>query len=125
MRNTGTKITFKKIVESRPFLFLLGVLLLLFAWSVLRFWGKMAETGRNKDLVEQKALALREKKAKLESDIERLNTEEGKEEFFRENYGFAKAGEELIVVVEDKNKGIEPNERERSGFWAFIVNLFK
>ena len=125
MRNSGAKITFRKIVESKPFLVLFGMVLLVFAWSILGFWKKMKETGLNKEMVEQRAQVLKDKKVKLEADIERLNTEAGKEEFFRENYGLAKEGEELIVVVEDKNKPKEAGTEKGAGFWAFFVNLFK
>jgi cell division protein FtsB len=102
----------------------LGVLILVFAWSVLRFWNKMEETGRNKKLTEDKVTALREKKENLLMDIENLNTDEGKEEFFRENYGLAKEGEQVIVVVEEK-KGPEQPEKHSGKVWGFFKKWFK
>ena len=125
MRNSRTKITFRKVAESRPFLIFLGTVVLMFSWSVFKFWNKLEETERNKEIVEAKAVAMREKKAKLEEDIERLNTVEGKEEFFRENYGLAKEGEEVIVVVEDKNATGPSQAPKKKGFWDFLSRLFK
>lgn len=124
MRNFERKATWRKIVESKPVLIFLGVLILVFAWSVLRFWNKMEETGRNKKLTEDKVTALREKKENLLMDIENLNTDEGKEEFFRENYGLAKEGEQMIVVVEAK-KSPDQTEENSGGFFSFFKNWFK
>ncbi|MBI2630928.1 septum formation initiator family protein [Candidatus Nomurabacteria bacterium] len=124
MRNYERKITWRKVVESKPVLIFLGLLILVFAWSVLRFWNKMQETGQNKKIIEDKVTALREKKEKLMLDLESLNTEEGKEEFFRENYGLAKEGEQMIIIVEEKK--LEKQEEEDSGgFFSFFRNLFK
>src|SRR5688572_2800520 len=125
MRNLERRIRWKGIVESKPILLFLGVLVLVFAWSVIRFSAKLEETGRNKKIAEDKVAALREKKEKLSEDIESLNTDEGKEEFFRENYGLAKEGEQMIVVVEEK-KPMEDNDAEASsGFMSFFKNWFR
>jgi cell division protein FtsB len=120
-RNRGRK----NILESPPALALLGIVVLVFAWSVIRFWGKMAETRKNKDIAEAKTEALLEQKDALRSDIEKLRTDRGKEEFFRENYGLAKEGEDVIVIV-DKAPEKEAEKRSAiSGFFSFFVNLFK
>jgi len=111
-------------MQSKPVLILLGVVILVFAWSVLGFWNQMRETGRNKQIVENKVIEMKEQKEKLVSDIESLKTEEGKEKFFRENYGLAKEGENVIVVVEDKTKPTDSQESS-SGFWSFLKGLFQ
>ena len=84
----------------------------------------MRETEKNKQIVENRVLELKEQKEKLLADINSLETEEGKEKFFRENFGLAKEGENVIIVVEDKNLPKEPAE-DSSGFWSFLKNLFK
>ena len=101
-----------------------GVFILFFAWSVLGFWNKMAETGKNKKIAEDKVAALEKQKEKLTSDISSLKTDQGKEKIFRENYGLAKEGEDMIVVVDDKNAPAAP-EPNSGGFWGFLKNLFK
>lgn len=125
MRNYERKITWRKVAESKPVLILLGVMILIFAWSVLRFWNKMQETGENKKAVEEKVAALRDKKEKLRADIQSLNTEEGKEEFFRENYGLAKEGEQMIIVVEEKKPPETPKKSPLSSFFSFFTDWFK
>ena len=112
-------------MQSKPVLALLGIIIIVFAWSVLRFWGQMRETGRNKEMVEEKVAELKLQKEKLASDINSLNTEEGKERVFRENFGLAKEGEEVIVVVEDKNPPESPKSSFTSGFFLFLKNLLR
>ena len=125
MKNYDRNRKMGSIMESKPVLVLLGIVILVFAWSVVRFWNKMAETGRNKEIVENRALALRGQKVTLLTDLEKLGTDRGKEEFVRDNYGLAKEGEEVIVIVEDEAPKAEPPPSALSGFFSFIVNLFK
>lgn len=112
-------------MESKPALMLLGVVILIFAWNVLGFWNKMRETERNKEAIQEEVSALREQKEKLQNDIENLETLEGKERFFRENFGLAKEGEEVIVIVNKE----EPVEEEKtsyySSFFLFLKNLLR
>ncbi|MFA5778355.1 MAG: septum formation initiator family protein [Candidatus Paceibacterota bacterium] len=124
MRNFQQKSSWRKIAESKPVLIVLGVLILFFAWSVFGFWNKMKETSKNKEMTEDKISALKQQKEKLVLDIESLNTDEGKEKFFRENFGLVKEGEDVIVVVEDKNQSLSPASNS-GGFFSFFMNWFK
>lgn len=124
MRNFQQKRGWKNIIESKPVLILFGILILFFAWNVFGFWSKMKETEKNKKIVEDKVTELTQQKDKFLSDINSLNTDQGKEKLFRENFGLAKEGEGVIVVVEDKNLPLVVKP-DSSGFWGFIKNLFK
>jgi uncharacterized protein YpmB len=112
-------------VQSRPVLILLGILILIFVWNILGFWSKMEETSKNKKTVEDKVVTLKQQKEKLSSDINSLETDQGKEKLFRENFGLAKEGENMIVVVEDKNPPVALKTTSSSGFFSFFRNLFK
>ncbi len=125
MRNFDRKVTWRSIAESRPVLMLLGIVILVFAWSVIRFWSKMEDTERNRRIAEERVMALRDKKDKLTQDISDLNTDEGKEKFFRENYGLAKEGEEVIVVVEDQKEEKAPERLTLTSLIDFLKGLFK
>jgi len=124
MRNFEQKKGWRNIAESKPVLALLGIVILVFTWNILNFWKKMEETADNKKLAEAKVAGLTEDKEKLSSDIGTLETEEGKERIFRENYGLAKDGEDLIVIVDDKPNPASPQSRLNS-FFSFFKNLFK
>ena len=125
MRNFDRKVTWRSIAESRPVLMLLVIVILVFAWSVIRFWSKMEDTERNRRIAEERVMALRDKKDKLTQDISDLNTDEGKEKFFRENYGLAKEGEEVIVVVEDQKEEKAPERLTLTSLIDFLKGLFK
>ena len=125
MRNFQQKKVWGNMLRSKPVLVILGILILFFAWNVLGFWNKMQETVKNKKIIEDKVAELQQQKTKLSSDINSLNTDQGKEKVFRENYGLAKEGEDMIVIVEDKNKPAAPPETNSGGFWSFLKNWFK
>ena len=125
MRNFERNRGKKSIMESPLALIVLGIIILIFSWSVIRFWGKMAETRKNKEIAEAKTETLREQKGALRADIEKLETDRGKEEFFRENYGLAKEGEEVIIIVDKAPTAEEPERGRISSFLSFFVNLFK
>ena len=115
----------RNIAESKPVLIILGFFILFFAWNVLGFWNKMRETSKNKEMTEDKITILREQKEKLSLEIDSLKTDEGKEKIFRENYGLAREGEDVIVVMEDKNLSKNPAPDSSSGFFSFLKSLFK
>lgn len=112
-------------MQSKPVLIFLGILVLIFAWNVLNFWNKMEDTAKNKKIVENKVATLKQQKENYLSEINNLNTDQGKEKFFRESLGLAKEGEDMIVVVEDKTPIQEPKPSSFSGFFSFFKNLFK
>ena len=85
----------------------------------------MRETGRNRQMAQERVMALREQKDKLSADIDYLETDEGKEKFFRENFGVAKEGEGVIIVVEEKKQPVPPKSSSFSSFFSFLRNLFK
>ncbi len=127
MRSFQHKRRWRDFMESRPILVLFGIVILVFAWSVLSFLGKMRTAQENRALAEAKVEDLRIKKEKLSADIENLKTDEGKEQIFRENFGLAKAGEDLIIIVDDKNIKEAGEEKEDKGFFSifYFWNWFK
>ena len=124
MRNFQQKNGWRHIIQSKPVLILFAVLILFFAYNVLGLWGRMRETEKNKKIAEDKVTELETQKAKLTSDINDLNTTEGKEKLFRENFGLAKDGEDLTIVVEDKNSPPAASPAP-AGFFSWMKGLFK
>ena len=114
----------RNILESRPVLAVLGVLLLFFAWGVFSLLSKMEVTMENRKLVEDHISELEKEKTKLSADIDELKTPEGQEASIREKFGLAKEGEGLIIVVDDKNQSATTEEAATGGFWSFFKNLF-
>ena len=125
MRNFQRQKVWKSFVESRPVLVLLGIIILLFAWNIWGLWGRMQETERNKKSAEDKISSLELQKQDLSTEINNLQTEQGKEKVFRENFGLAKTGENEIVILDDKNPAPAPAPSQSSGFMSFLKGLFK
>ena len=104
---------------------LFAILVLIFAWNVFGFWGKMEETAKNKKTAEDKIVDLQKQKDKLSNDISKLNTDQGVEENIRDKFGLAKPGEGMIVVVDDTSKPPAPPSSVSSKFLGFFKNLFR
>jgi cell division protein FtsB len=86
----------------------------------------MMETSKNKNIAEKKVTELKQMKQELSENIASLNTEKGQEESIRDKFGFAKEGEEVVVIVEEKNEKEESEEDEEDGkFMHFLKNWFK
>lgn len=125
MRSFQEKKGFKHILESKPVLLFLAILVLVFAWNVFGFWGKMEETRKNKKIAEDKIVELQQEKEKLSSDISKLKTDQGVEESIRDKFGLVKEGENMIVVFDNKDNSAVPLETNTGGFFSFLKNLFK
>ena len=124
MRKYQKKSIYSKYLETWPSIFVLFLLVVMIGWGVAGLLGGLRETIKNKNIANAKVLELQERKTRLSYDIENLETDAGKEKIFRENYGLAKEGEELIIIVEDKN--IDKNkEKEKKGIFGAFKNWFK
>jgi cell division protein FtsB len=125
MRKIQKRGAFGRFFQSKPVLVLLTLVLLVFVWNIFKLAGKMEETSKNRKMEEARIADLEKRKEKLTEDIQRLNTEQGKEEVIRENFSQAKEGEELIVIVEDQKKETAEKKAEPGGMMGFFQNLFK
>lgn len=126
MRNFQKKKGISSFLYSVPFLSFLGIVALLFSYSMIGLVGKMRETTQNKELAESKVAELKQNKENLNQEIAKLNTTKGLEENIRERFGVVKEGEQVIVVVDEKeNQNQESDENNGGGFINFIKNLFK
>jgi len=125
MRNFQKKEKLRRILQSKPFLVFLGIVILAFIFSMVGFMSKMEETIKNRKIAEDKVAELEKSKETFNSEITKLKTDKGKEEIIRENYPVAKNGENMIVIIDDKNQAGTEKESESGGFFSFLKNLFK
>src|SRR3989344_9212426 len=82
---------------------LLVLLLLLVAVAISGVWKayrKEQESLVLRQEAEVQLADLAKRKAQLEADITKLNTPRGMEEALREQYGLAKSGEHVIIIVD-------------------------
>jgi cell division protein FtsB len=125
MRSFQDKKRWRRVMESKPVLVFLFLVILVFAWSVLGLVGKMSETQKNKNEVKAKITELQKNKDKLSANISKLQTDEGIEESIREKFGWVKEGEGVIVVVDSTASEDLDKTEDDGGFFSFFKNLFK
>jgi len=124
MKKFQNKKHYKKIMQSKHVLIVLGVCLIFFIFNIIQLTNKAIETRKNRNIAQNKINQFQQQKNDLEYKIQKLNTEKGMEENIRERFGLAKEGEGVVIIVEDKNK-IENKEIENDkGFFSFLKNLF-
>ncbi|MEI7810165.1 MAG: septum formation initiator family protein [bacterium] len=124
MKKFQEKKKFRDILQSKPVLILFGIILIAFSWNVWGLFTRMQETAKNTKIERDKITELQQRKEKLSEDIANLKTEKGMEENIRDKFGFAKEGEGVVVIVDDKDKNL--NEGKSSdGFFSFFKKIFK
>ena len=125
MRSFQKSGRLKRIIQSKTFLIFFGIVILAFIYSMFDFIGKMEETGKNRKIVEDKITELEKSKEKLNSDITKLKTEQGIEESIREKFGLAKEGENMILIIDDKNSSEIPKNTDSGGFFSWLKSLLQ
>lgn len=125
MNNFQVKNKKIKFIHSVPFLLFLFVILIIFVVGVFSLFFKMQETNRNKQNAQNKLHELEERKGKLLLDIEGLTTTKGQEKLYRENYGFAREGEGVVVIVDNQDDKIQENINKNKGFLDNFLNIFR
>ena len=118
----GRRFPKRKFIYSIATIFVCGTLLFFLARSVWDVYQKnnLARKERNALLTE--IAALEERKEKLESELERLETPRGLEEELRTKFQVSKPGEETVVLIEPRG---ESASSTRNSFWEKIKNLFR
>ena len=126
MKKFQEKNRWRNIVQSKPVLVLLVLLLIAFVWSVFGLMIRMQETSKNKKIEENKIFDLMQRRDTLSVDIDSLKTEKGVEENIREKFGLTKDGEGMIIIVDDqKESNSLENEVSSNAFLSFLKKIFK
>jgi len=101
------------------------IILVLFAGrAVINIYGRYQDSLANLALAQKELVTIENKKTKLEKATAKLKTEQGIEETIRQKYQVAKNGEQLIVIVDDKQKKPTELVPKTKGFWQAIFKLF-
>ncbi len=111
--------------HSPVILIFLFLILVLFSYNMIGLIQKERETSKNKISELKKIDELKKRKETLSKDIDKLNTEEGIEESVRDKFQVVKPGEKMVVIVdENANQSILPEENVDHSFWGYIKRLF-
>lgn len=98
---------------------LIGLLLVLgiSAKAVWAIYVKSTEAAQKEVRAEVRVQSLEMREAELRADIARLHTERGQQDQLREQYEFAKKGEGLIVIVDERPEEPAPEPEFPSFEW--------
>ena len=89
-----------RLIGKRLLLILLLALVIVAISGVWKAYLKKQESLSLRKEAEVQLADLSKRKAQLEADITKLNTPRGMEEALREQYGLAKSGENVIIIVD-------------------------
>ncbi len=114
----------KKFIHSKPFLGGIGVLVGLMFFATFNAYKKEQNAKEQQKEISAALSLLEERKAKLENDIEKLDTKRGIEEELRNRYELGKEGEEALVFVEEEKKEEKQIKKEEEmGFWKKLFDF--
>lgn len=114
----------KKVLNSRAALAAIVSLLVLFLvlTSVLGLWKKYRVIRSHINELKQQEVTLKEKKATVTATNKHLETQEGKEEVFRDTYRLVKPGEGVVIITKDnKEESDSPKRPAILRFWDSIM----
>lgn len=87
------------IFGSACFLIIIGILT-----TLTKMWLEIYDKYKEKKLLEEKILVLKEKEEQLTVDVERLKDPEYVARYLREKYFYSKSGEYIIRIPEESEK---------------------
>ena len=127
MFNFREKRIFERILYSKA---MLGALSILFFFALSAVWGvyeKYHEAKQNKDAARAEQESMAERVRSLESEVALLKTDRGIEKKIREEFGFAKEGEGVILIIPDEARTENLPVQKRNfigGVWESIQRVF-
>jgi cell division protein FtsB len=124
VREIKQKRKIQKILFSWASVAVLVVLLFLIASATWGVFEKFLETRKNMINAEAGVFKLEERKKTLLSEIEHLGTPRGVEEEIRENFGFVKEGEGVVVIVRGSSSSSAERVNDKS-VWERLFGIFR
>jgi cell division protein FtsB len=115
-----------KLTNSFWSYFALIIFASLFTYSAIGAYHKSRLASEKMDLAQQNMNNFEDQKNKLVTELENANTDFGREKALREKFNVIKEGEQVIILVDDKN---DTNSQEiiekKSQFIQFFDDIFK
>ncbi len=109
---------------SRSVLILLFLILVILGRTVWFSYQGFKISKSNRDVARLEKEELENRISELEKDIDNLQTDRGLEGEIRDKFGVAKSGEEVIILVDERETSTD-EVRGRKGFWNVILGWFK
>lgn len=114
----------RKVIYSRVTIFVLFIIVVFLGRSVYDIYTREQLSKSNYLSVKKEYDGLQSREAMLNSEIARLNTNNGTEEEIRSRFSVAKPGEVVVTVI-DATSSLNTATVGDSGFWQKFKGLFK
>src|SRR3989338_526258 len=117
----------RNILYSKITLIAIFVILVFVARATFSVYYKQKVSGENLSKAREEITELEKREKMLNSEIDRLKTDKGTEEEIRKKFMVGKAGEEVIVIVDDNktNKNGADASDEKKSAWVRFLDLFR
>ena len=125
MTDFQQKRKFKKIIYSKLSFLVLFIFIIFLARSTYDIYKKSKLSFDNYSMVKNDYDNLNTRKNMLESEIDRLKTENGIEEEIRSKFNVAKPGETVVVIIDGSSSTSTNAKNSDGGFWSNLWGLFK
>jgi len=117
----------RNILYSKVTLIAIFVILVFVARATFSVYYKQKVSGENLSKAREEITELEKREKMLNSEIDRLKTDKGTEEEIRKKFMVGKAGEQVIVIVDDNktNKNGADASDEKKSAWVRFLDLFR
>jgi hypothetical protein len=123
MLDSQQKRKINQILYHRATLVVLFILVLIVLRSTWLVYQKKRESEELRQISERYKSGLEERDRQLNSEMERLKTEPGKEAEIRSKFSVAKDNEAIVVIVD--NEATTSTATEGKSWWEKFIQLFK
>jgi len=104
MREFQERRLLRKVVFSRLTCVFLAIVLIFFGYSAAKIYLRLRRAASANKLIEKQIAGFKIKKAELEANISRLESESGIEEEIRNKFPVQKPGEKAVIIIEEEIK---------------------
>jgi hypothetical protein len=111
----------RKLLYTPVGIALLFILTLYIGYSVFELYGKYAEARDKKNTATAALLDAENRHSQVQSDLDKLSTERGREEVIREKFNVTKEGEGVVVIPGDEtgtDQEIGVTSAKKEGFFS-------
>lgn len=119
MVKLSRKSRFKQLLYSPLSIGLLLIPIVLLGNAAWNARQTALNTEANLAAVSSELTDLQVREEALTTELDRLDTERGMEEEIRRKFELGKEGEELVIIVEDKNKTEPEPQPEQKPWWKW------
>ena len=124
MREFQDKKRLRNLLYSPLTLIILVILILFFIHATWNVYKKERDSAANALEAQQQLVRIQERNTVLTENIAKLSTDEGVEEEIRQQFGVAKPGEHMLIIVGPPGATTSAAATSTRSWWQKVVSWF-